>query len=153
MEVLLRDVTEADLPILYEHQRDPEAIRMAAFRSRDREAFAVHWAQLLADPTVVKKAVVVERRVVGNVVCFEQADERLVGYWIGREHWGKGIATRALALLLEIVPERPLHARLAKHNLASRRVLEKNGFRITGEDRGLGAGDEIVEDWVMTLPA
>ena len=33
-EIRLREVTEADLPILFEHQREPEANRMAAFPAR-----------------------------------------------------------------------------------------------------------------------
>ena len=41
--VTLRDVTEADLPIFYEQQLDPEATQMAAFPSRDRDAFMAHW--------------------------------------------------------------------------------------------------------------
>jgi RimJ/RimL family protein N-acetyltransferase len=55
-----------------------------------------------------------------------------VGYWIAREHWGRGIATRALGLLLEEVAIRPLHARAARTNAASIRVLERCGFRVTG---------------------
>jgi hypothetical protein len=35
MKVVLRDVVDSDLPIFFEHQRDPEAGRMAAFPSRD----------------------------------------------------------------------------------------------------------------------
>ena len=41
-EVRLREVTEADLPILFEHQSEPEAARMAIFQSRDQEAFLAH---------------------------------------------------------------------------------------------------------------
>ena len=32
----------------------------------------------------------------GNIGCWEQEGRRPVGYWIGREFWGKGLATRAL---------------------------------------------------------
>lgn len=41
-DVLLRDVTESDLPIFFEQQLDPDATAMAAFPSRDREAFMAH---------------------------------------------------------------------------------------------------------------
>src|SRR5690349_19658713 len=95
---LLRDVIEADLPIFFEHQRDPIAARMAAFASREREAFMAHWHdKVLGNPSNAAKTVVVDGRAVGNVVSWAQDDRRLVGYWIGREHWGQGIATRALA--------------------------------------------------------
>ena len=37
-QIILRDVTESDLPILFEQQLDPEATAMAAFPSRDKDA-------------------------------------------------------------------------------------------------------------------
>jgi RimJ/RimL family protein N-acetyltransferase len=51
-----------------------------------------------------------------------------VGYTIGKAWRGRGIATRALGLLLEQMRERPVHATTAASNVASRRVLEKNAF-------------------------
>jgi RimJ/RimL family protein N-acetyltransferase len=79
---------------------------------------------------------VVGEQVVGNVVSWRDGSERLVGYWIGRDHWGKGIATAALTSFLRVVEERPLHARVAKHNVGSIRVLEKCGFAMSGEHDG-----------------
>ena len=74
-----------------------------------------------------------------------QDDVRLVSYWIGKEHWGKGVATRALAAFLHIVTERPLHARVAKHNVASIRVLEKCGFSLEREESGEVTDKDVVE--------
>jgi hypothetical protein len=45
MTVTLREVTKEDLPIFFEHQLDAEATRMAAFPSRDREAFMAQKAK------------------------------------------------------------------------------------------------------------
>jgi RimJ/RimL family protein N-acetyltransferase len=67
-------------------------------------------------------------------VSFMNAGEREVGYWIGREFWGRGIATLALAGFLRLEERRPLHARVVRHNVASIKVLEKCGFRVTGEE-------------------
>lgn len=151
-DVTLRDVTEADLPILFEHQRDPDALRMAAFPSRDREAFTAHWAKILPDETLVKKTILVDGQVAGHIGSFERDGEREVGYWIGREHWGKGIATRALSEFLGYVKERPLVAHVAKHNLASIRVLEKCGFTHAGEDKEFSTVDgTLVEGLVLEL--
>jgi RimJ/RimL family protein N-acetyltransferase len=133
-EIQLRDVTESDLPIFFEHQRDPESAQRAAFPSRDREAFMTHWARIRADRTNILQTVLCDGQVAGNVVSFIQSGQREVGYWIGREFWGRGIATRALRLLLEQITERPLYAYAARHNAASIRVLEKCGFAIFGED-------------------
>lgn len=153
-DVLLRDVTASDLVLFFEHQLDPVALRMAAFAPRDKDAFAAHWNKILADPSVVKKTVVFDGQVAGNLVCFERSGKREVGYWIGRKYWGKGIATRALTQFLRQVAERPLHAIVAKHNPASIRVLEKCGFAIEGECRGYpGARGPVVDELILRLDA
>jgi RimJ/RimL family protein N-acetyltransferase len=150
--VVLRDVTESDLRILYEHQLDPEANRMAAFQARDREAFMAHWANVLADETVIKKTIVVDGAVAGNIVSFISSGEREVGYWIGRDYWGKGIATAALTAFLHQVPDRPLHAHVAKHNAGSIRVLEKCGFAFErAEDAFATSEGRTIEGLVFVL--
>jgi len=134
--VSLRDVTESDLPIFFEHQDDPEANRMAAFPAKNRSTFIAHWTRMLGNDTIIKKTVLFGGQVAGNVVSFEQDGQREVGYWIGRRFWGMGVATAALSAFLDLVETRPLYARVAKHNVASIRVLEKCGFEISGEDSG-----------------
>ncbi|NVJ18310.1 GNAT family N-acetyltransferase [Myxococcus sp. AM010] len=126
--MFLRDVTDEDLPIFFEHQRDPEALRMAAFSSRERDAFMTHWRTKVLRPENVTRTIVMGRVVVGNIGSWGEDARRFVGYWVGREHWGKGIATQALSEFLVLEPARPLHAWVALHNLASIRVLEKCGF-------------------------
>jgi RimJ/RimL family protein N-acetyltransferase len=151
--VVLRDVAESDLAVFYDHQLDPEATRMAAFPARDWKPFSAHWRRILGDETVITQTVLVDGRVAGNVVSWQGPGGRLVGYWIGRSFWGKGIATRALSAFLGQVEERPLFARVAKHNVASIRVLEKCGFTIAGEDGGSGAGGDDVEEFILKLEA
>lgn len=137
-EVRLRGVTEDDLPVFFDHQRDPEANRMAAFPPRDRDAFMAHWTTILRDGSVVVRTVLLDGQVAGNMVAFDFEGRREVGYWIGRTFWGKGVATRALRTFLEEVNERPIYAGVAEHNVASIRVLEKCGFMISEAQ----AGDE-----------
>ena len=145
-DVRLRDVTIEDLPIFFEHQRDPVANEMAAFPARDREAFMEHWTtNVLGDDTAGKWTILLDGEVVGNILSWADLGDTLVGYWIGREHWGKGIATRALTLLLAEVDTRPLHAHVARHNAGSIRVLEKCGFRIVEEQTFEESGERIVE--------
>lgn len=132
-DVLLRDVKRGDLPIFFEHQLDPEATRMAGFPARDRRSFMEHWEKILADESVVKKTILFQGEVAGNVVSFLHSGEREVGYWIGREFWGRGVATTALAEFLHLEERRPLYANVARHNAASIKVLENCGFRISGE--------------------
>jgi RimJ/RimL family protein N-acetyltransferase len=127
-EVRLRAVTEDDLPIFFEHQRDPVANRMAAFPPRERDAFMTHWDSILRDASGVVRTIELDGDVAGNVVLFGFEGRREVGYWIGREFWGRGVATRALSAFLHEVEERPIYAGVAETNVASIRVLEKCGF-------------------------
>jgi len=149
--VILRDVAEGDLPVLFEHQMDPDANRMAAFPARDRDSFMAHWAKVLTDRTVIKRTILFEGQVAGNIVSFRQSGESRVGYWIGRKYWSRGIATKALSLFLAHVKTRPLYARVAKHNGASLRVLAKCGFTICGEDRAFDGPDGAVGEFVLKL--
>ena len=144
--VTLRDVTEADLPVFFEFERDPVANEMAAFPAREREAFMEHWrSNILANPTGRSWTILLDGDVVGNILSWADAGDTLVGYWIGREHWGKGVASRALALFLVEADARPLHAHVAKHNVGSMRVLEKCGFRAVGEESIEELGTRIDE--------
>jgi RimJ/RimL family protein N-acetyltransferase len=149
--ILLRDVTESDLPILYEQQLDPEATAMAAFPSRDREAFMAHWAKIMADDKGVIKTVLYDDQVAGSILSWEMMGEREVGYWFGREFWGKGIATLALKEYVNIVTTRPLYAHVAKHNVGSQRVLEKCGFKVIGEDTHTNPAGVEVEEFILKL--
>ncbi len=150
--VMLRDVIDRDLLILFEHQLDQEATHMAAFPSRDHDGFMAHWAKILADPTVITKTILLGGQVAGSIASFGLPAERDVGYWIGKEFWGRGIATQALEAFLEIETTRPIFGRVAKHNIGSIRVLEKCGFVRAGEDSGfLTTNGKPVEEWIMKL--
>ena len=152
MDVLLRDVSEGDLPTFFEHQLDPAAYDMAAFKPRDKNAFTEHWARILADRTVAKKTILFDGYVVGYIVSFERSAQREIGYWIDREYWGRGIATRALGQFLRHFTERPLYALVAKHNAASVRVLEKCGFAVVGQGPGCpDARGPVVEELTLKL--
>ena len=134
--VTLRPAVPDDVPVFFEHQLDPEATRMAAFPSRDRDAHRAHWEKILADDACVTMTVVAGTVVAGNMLSWVDGDKREIGYWIGREHWGRGIASAALPQLLELLTERPLYAYVAEHNAGSARVLEKSGFTQQGAERG-----------------
>ena len=140
MTVHLRDVEAQDLALFFEHQRDPVAVEMVMFRSRDAAEFAQHWAKLLANKTNLARTIIADGQVAGNIGSWTTPDgQRELGYWIDRALWGRGIATEALAAFIRLEPTRPLHAGVAKHNLGSIRVLQKCGFVIddaSSEDDG-----------------
>lgn len=123
------------MPIFFEQQRDPIANAMAAFPAREREAFFAHWRdKVLGNPNGIARTILCDGVVAGNIVSWLHDDRREVGYWLGREFWGKGIATRALEAFLAIDTTRPLHAFAVHHNLGSIRVLQKCGFTSIGTD-------------------
>jgi RimJ/RimL family protein N-acetyltransferase len=123
---------------------------MASFTARDptnREAFNTHWSRILHGPTVTIKTILFAGQVAGSVLCYEDQGKTEVSYWLGRDYWGRGIATRALSEFLNVVTRRPLYARAAKDNIGSLRVLQKCSFTITGEGRGFfnARGVEVEE--------
>lgn len=133
--ILLRTVIETDLPIFFGQQLDPQATALADFPARDRGPFMVHWEKITRDKAVIVRTIVFKRRVAGHILSWKQEYDQNVGYWLGREYWGRGIASAALAAFLKQVNIRPLYAHVANHNMASRRVLEKCGFEIFHESK------------------
>lgn len=155
--VALRNVSEEDLQVFFEQQSDRDANWMVAFMARDpadRAAFDAHWMKIRNDPAITIRTIVFKGRISGNVASFMRGEQREVCYWIGKEFWGRGIATAALTELLRIVCVRPIYARVVKDNAASLRVLEKCGFAICGEDRGYAnARGMNVEEFILRLDA
>lgn len=127
-DIRLRDVEASDIEIFYEQQLDPEATTMAAFPARDRESHLAHWNKILKDSSCITRTIVASDQVAGNIGSWVQDEQREIGYWIGKAHWGRGVATSALEQFLQIVEDRPLYAWVARHNYGSLRVLEKCGF-------------------------
>ena len=151
-EVRLRAVEDSDLDILFEHQADSVAAQVAAFPSREREQFDAHWAKIRGDDTVILRTILADSVVAGNLGSWADGDRRLISYWIGREHWGRGVATRALTLFLGEVPIRPLHAFVAASNTGSIRVLQKCGFQRDHAQEALEPEPEDgVEDFLFVL--
>jgi RimJ/RimL family protein N-acetyltransferase len=152
-DVVLRDVSDADILVFFEQQRDPEANHMAAFTPddpHDRATFAARWTAIRSDSAIVKQTILADGAVAGYVASFIQGGRREVGYWIGRPFWGRGIASAALARFVGLLGTQRLYARVVKDNVASLRVLEKSGFRICGEDTGYAnARGALVEEFVL----
>ncbi|WP_344425633.1 GNAT family N-acetyltransferase [Amycolatopsis minnesotensis] len=154
-EIALREIADADLDAFFEFQRDPEAVRMAAFTASDpsdRAAFDAHWARIRADPTTTNRTITVGGAVAGNVACFEMDGETEVCFWIDRALWGRGVASAALAQFLREVSARPLRARVADGNTGSAAVLRRCGFVAVGRDSGFANGrGEVVGEEVFAL--
>jgi len=81
-----------------------------------------------------------------------------VGYFIGEPYWGKGIATKSVALLLSYIEKQfevvRVYAEVFEHNKASMRVLEKAGFELEGIRKKAVVKNHVIMDdhvWVKLL--
>lgn len=139
----------------YGVQSYPESVQMAAFtpdNPDDRQSFDAHMARVLSSPDATNRAITCDGHLVGSIASFVMDGQREVTYWIDRAAWGQHIASRALAQLLDIVPERPLHARAASDNAASLRVHEKAGFEVVGTETSYAPARGIeVEETILRL--
>ena len=180
MRVMLRETRPEDVPRFFEHQTDPEGMWMVgSVRANhlDRDAFIARWDAILANDTLIKRAIILTHPesaaantaeiVVGSINCFERVPDPArpctifpgpeIGYWLGREHRGKGIASVAVKLFLAEVTRRPLYARAASDNVGSIRVLQKAGFTEIGREmffanmRGADGKGEEIEETMMVL--
>lgn len=85
-------------------------------------------------------AIVNNGKVVGSIGVFRQGNIHFrtaeLGYYIGVEHWGKGITTEAVRLVCKHVFDNTdivrIYAEPFAENIGSCRVLEKNGFVLEG---------------------
>jgi RimJ/RimL family protein N-acetyltransferase len=122
--------------MFHAHEIDPEAGRRSQFTPRERDVFIAHWrAKVLGDPTVLVRTVTVDSEVAGHVVAWWEGERRYLGYWLGRDYWGRGVGTRALTQFLELEGARPLYADPYEGNTGSVRLLEKLGFARAGTER------------------
>jgi RimJ/RimL family protein N-acetyltransferase len=104
--ITIREVESSDLETFYKHQLDPEAIRMAAFVGKDRKdkvAFDAHWDKILHSSQNTTRTIVAEGQVVGHIACYPDGEHMEVTYWLGREFWGRGLATEALNRMLRLL--------------------------------------------------
>jgi RimJ/RimL family protein N-acetyltransferase len=129
--IQLRRTLPADLPILFQFQLDLVSNQLAGTKPRDLQTFSARWEEIFRDPGITPRVIIADDTLVGSIDAFKQEGTDSIGYWIARAHWGRGIATRAIALLLGEVTTRPLFARVAFQNVASLRALERNGFVIS----------------------
>ena len=153
--VMLRPLHESDLDALFRQMSDPESVRMAAFTSedpQDRQRFDAHMARVMKLPDVTHCAITRGGDVVGSVASFVVEGRTEITYWIDRAVWGRGIASQALAMFLDVVRVRPLRARAASDNAGSLRVLEKAGFRVIGTEVSFApARGAEIEETILQL--
>ncbi len=151
----LREVQPADLDSFFEHQQDPEAMEMAAFTAKnpaDRGVFNYHWSLMLKDPNTFIRTIEVDGEVSGNIVAYPYEDAHEISFWTDKKYWDKGITTSAVdAFLAEFTP-RPLRARVVTDNVGSKKILDRRGFVVIGENEDFAnARAAVVKEYIMEL--
>lgn len=150
MATVLRSLADDDLDRLFAWENDERAVEMAAFTrtdSSDRRSFDAHYERIRHDPGVTIRAIDDDGVLVGMVASFPSEVGREVTYWIDPGQWGRGLASAALRVFLDVEPTRPLFARVAEHNAGSAKVLQRAGFVQVGAERSWadGLGREVGE--------
>ncbi len=155
LNIKLRRTEVADLDTLFEFQLDKEGGYLAAFMPKDptdKAAYLTKHTKLLSDPTINNQTILIDNFIVGSIAKFEMEGEAEITYWIGRNFWGQGIATKALKNFLSIETTRPIFGRVAFDNFGSQKVLEKCGFVKIGSDKGFAnARQTEIEEFIYKL--
>lgn len=153
--ITLRITEPADLEQLFLFQLDPEGCYQAAFMPKDhtnKEAYIAKHTPFLSDPTKTTRTILVNGIIAGSVSKFVMEGDAEITYWIDKQFWGQGIATKALTEFLKIETTRPIYGRIAFDNIGSQRVLEKCGFVKIGTDRGFASARQAeIEEYVFIL--
>lgn len=160
----LRALDEDDIPAWFARASDPESAALAGdplpksqqdgfewlarHRRRFREGRGIRWAIVPNDGTGSVGTV-------GLTFASARADAAELGIVIGRDCWGRGLGTSAVRLAagyaFEVLGVSEIRAEFLRFNAASRRMLEKNGFRfermLPGETQPDGQACELFVLW------
>lgn len=142
----LRSYRDDDVEALSRHASNPNVTRFLRdhfpqpYTRSDAEAWIRHVRE--RDPETIF-AIATAGELIGNVGLYPQDDVyRLsaeLGYWLGEDHWGRGIASGAVKAICEVAFSRSdmvrIYASVFENNVASCRVLEKCGFTLEGVHR------------------
>jgi RimJ/RimL family protein N-acetyltransferase len=108
------------------------------YRMADAEEFCARQVPANAPRFLITLPHSASAPVIGTIGLDEKDDGLELGYWIARDHWGRGYAAeagRAMLALARVRGHRRLQAGHYVDNPASGRVMRKIGFRETGEIR------------------
>ncbi len=99
-DIILRPTTITDLETLFVFQTDETANRLAAFTTKDpndKSGYILKYSKLLDDPTVNMKTIMISDQIAGSISKFQIEGNAEITYWIDRNYWGNGVATKALS--------------------------------------------------------
>jgi ribosomal-protein-alanine N-acetyltransferase len=155
LDIKLRPTQISDLDTLFQFQLDKKGGYLAAFMPKnpaDKAAYIIKYTKLLGDPTVNNQTIVIDNIIVGSIAKFTIEGDTEITYWIDRNFWGQGVATKALKDFLVNETSRPIFGRVAFDNFGSQKVLKKCGFVKIGSDKGFAnARQAEIEELIYKL--
>ena len=164
-QCVLRPWRESDATALVKHANNPKVARNLRdlFPQPYTLEIAARWFATVKTLTPgTNFAIEVEGEAAGSIdirfhECTPQGAE--IGFWLGEEFWGRGIMSEAVTAFTGHVfrnfPVHELYACVFSWNAASRRVLQKSGYRNTGLKAGCGekGGQKVdIFDFRLTRP-
>jgi RimJ/RimL family protein N-acetyltransferase len=129
MPIALRQRSLADDELHFTWQADPVQVKTTV-PARSRPDFEAWLAKISSEPTNLIRTITRDGAMVGTINTFFIGHERFIGYRVGNEHWGQGIATEAIRLMIQVDAHRPLLAVVLTSNVASVKALLRNGFAV-----------------------
>lgn len=147
--IMLRQLGKADAQSIHEHAKDWKVSRYLSnlphpYRLKHAKEFikkAKGWAKKKTGHHLG-----IELKQTGQIIGIiglSEVDKKhnraVIGYWLGRKHWGKGLAREALRLMLKFGFRKlrllRIHAHVMKPNSRSAKLLKKAGFKLEGKLR------------------
>ncbi|MEB2300252.1 GNAT family N-acetyltransferase [Lysinibacillus xylanilyticus] len=167
MKISINSLRESDAEELFLFEKNNRLFfeQMVPSRGEDYymfEKFQLKHRELLEEQEEEKSRFYLIRDYSGNIVgrinlvdIDKTNDIAEVGYRVGKEYGGKGIGAKALKLLLETeVSVKKIKAKTTTNNIASQRVLEKNGFKqvcISGDEFEMNGQKMRFIDYMLEL--
>ena len=113
--------------------------------------------QLQTNPRRAKLNIIIRENItdkaIGGVRLEPDGEDWELGYWLGEDHWGEGIMTWACKDVLQIAKREGItrvYASPRQENGASRKVLEKNGFKhVRDEQQYYPMDDKMYDVWIF----
>lgn len=105
-------------------------------------------------------AIDVNGEAVGGIGIHPQSDvyakNAELGYWLAEPFWGKGIITKAIPQIIEFAFKtydiRRVFARPYGRNIASQKVLEKNGFKLEAKlEKTIFKNDKYEDELIYAI--
>lgn len=105
-------------------------------------------------------AIEVDNKAVGGIGIHPQHDimrkNAELGYWLGEKYWNKGIISKAISRMVDFAFNNydivRLYARPFGNNIASQRVLEKNGFKLEARiEKNIFKYDEFLDELIYAV--